>query len=456
MSKETSSIKEVVAAWQNIQQFLRGGDDGKLVPVVIPKDNRGFGGYGLLAFSLYLLFAGLFAANIFGVMFIIVGLGMGAIAAGWLYNSIVVRVEQGTTGILSRYGKIVGVLPPGRRFLFKPWEKVEFIVDTSTEIPYTAPVQASPTKENVPLKSIEFFLKFRIVDPVKFVRHIGASNFDIVLSSAVQDAIRQRSRLVQTEKAYDLRGSDVGDMQVLLNRQLERYGVRIVGANIPDVQLPDQYQQNLATRERVAKELVAYEKEWELIKKQRTDSILLEIERAKKIQDAKKVEVKEATNKAREDVAQMLQERETEAEKIRLEIEAKGQATLKAAENEARALNRLGKSYQDNWAVLQYELALHRLQVAEVLASEAPRPVLVHTEGNGEQSALSTLMMAQLLPQMMGNQQQRQQVLAQPTPPPTLSQAVGQTAVDSGILDDIRDLAGDVRSKVHSAKRRTN
>jgi regulator of protease activity HflC (stomatin/prohibitin superfamily) len=452
MTKGTSSIKEVVAAWQNIQQFLRSGDQGKLVPVVIPKDNRGFSGYGLLAFALYLIFAGIFTANIFGLLFIIVGLGLGTIAAGLLYNSIVVKIEQGTTGILSRYGKVVGTLPPGRRFLFKPWEKVEFIVDTSTEIPYTAPVQASPTQENVPLKSIEFFLKFRIVDPVKFVRHIGASNFDIVLSSAVQDAIRQRSRLVQTEKAYDLRGSDVGDTQKLLNRQLERYGVRIVGANIPDVQLPDQYQQNLATRERVAKELGAYEKEWELIKKQRTDTILLEIERAKKIRDAKMIEVKEAINKAREDVAQMLQERETEAEKIRLEIEARGQATLKSAENEARALNRLGQSYKDNWAVLQYELALHRLQVAERLASEAPRPVLVHSDGSGEQSALSTLMLAQLLPQMMGP---RQAMAPQQTLPPTIPQAAGQTAADRDLLDDINDTAGEaVRGKVRSSKRR--
>ena len=452
MTKGTSSIKEVVAAWQNIQQFLRSGDQGKLVPVVIPKDNRGFSGYGLLAFALYLIFAGIFTANIFGLLFIIVGLGLGTIAAGLLYNSIVVKIEQGTTGILSRYGKVVGTLPPGRRFLFKPWEKVEFVVDTSTEIPYTAPVQASPTQENVPLKSIEFFLKFRIVDPLKFVRHIGASNFDIVLSSAVQDAIRQRSRLVQTEKAYDLRGSDVGDTQKLLNRQLERYGVRIVGANIPDVQLPDQYQQNLATRERVAKELGAYEKEWELIKKQRTDTILLEIERAKKIRDAKMIEVKEAINKAREDVAQMLQERETEAEKIRLEIEAKGQATLKSAENEARALNRLGQSYKDNWAVLQYELALHRLQVAERLASEAPRPVLVHSDGNGEQSALSTLMLAQMLPQMLG---QRPAMAPQQTLPPASSPAARQTAADRDLLDDINDIAEEaVRGKVRSSKRR--
>lgn len=98
-------------------------------------------------------------------------------------------------------------------------------MDTATEIPYLAPVAVCPTRENVPLKAIEFFLKFRIVDPLAFVRIIGASNFDLVLSSAVQDAIRQRSRQVSTEKAYDLRGSDVGDMQEYLNRQLASYGV---------------------------------------------------------------------------------------------------------------------------------------------------------------------------------------------------------------------------------------
>src|SRR5690606_21770663 len=153
------------------------------------------------------------------------------------------------------FGAIVAELGPGRHYLWHPWTRVDFVVDTSTEIPYNAPVLACPTKENVPLKSIEFFLKFPITNATAFVRTIGASNFDLVLSSAVQAAIRQRSRLVQTENAHDLRGSDVADMQELLNRQLSRYGVQIMGCNIPDVQLPDQYQQHLSTRERVAKEM---------------------------------------------------------------------------------------------------------------------------------------------------------------------------------------------------------
>jgi regulator of protease activity HflC (stomatin/prohibitin superfamily) len=261
-------------------------------------------------------------------------------------------------------------------------------------------VLSSPTRENVPLKSIEFFLKFRIEDPVAFVRNIGASNFDMVLSSAVQDAIRQRSRQVETERAYDLRGSDVGDMQQSLNRLLARYGVRITGANIPDVQLPDQYQQHLATRERVSKELEAYAREWELVRRQRADSLLMEIERAKKVRDARLVEVRAAVNKAREDVARAIQQKETEAQRVRWEIEARGRATLKQAENEARGLEYLGQAYQDNRAVLQYELALRRIQVAEALVRNAPRPIFIQGN-NGEQSALSTLILAQMLPKLL-------------------------------------------------------
>ncbi len=398
-----SKIKEVVSTWDNIRQTLRSGDDGALVPVVIPKDRRRLGWLMWLGLALYIPIS-LAVLEWYGLAFVALLFLAGVTAlSGW--RNAIVEIEQGTQGVISSFGKIMGTLPPGRRLMWLPWEKVEYIVDTSTEIPYTAPVLASPTRENVPLKSIEFFLKFRIVDPVAFVRRIGASNFDVVLSSVVQDAIRQRSRAVTTADAYDLRGSNVEDMRMQLNKQMKRYGVEITGANIPDVQLPNQYQMNLSTRERVAKELVAYEKEWELISKRRHDGLLLQIERAKKEHVEKLIAVQEAVNKAREDVAQMLQEREAEAEKIRLEIEAEGRATLKSAENEAKALHRLGQSYKDNQAVLQYELAIRRLDVAEELLQKAPRPIVVNDKSSGDgNSALSTLILAQLLPDMLDKQ----------------------------------------------------
>lgn len=401
-----SSIKEVVSGWGDVARYLRGGDSGSLVPVVIPKDKRGMRWTALIWFGLWALLSGVFLAASdrggLGGLAIFVALVSFLLSALWWWRSSIVEIEEGTVGVLTKFGAISGPgLAPGRHYLWHPWARVAYVVDVTTEIPYTAPVLSSPTHENVPLKSIEFFLRFRIVDAIRFVQTIGAGNFDLVLSNSVQDAIRQRSRQVRTEQAYDLRGSDVKDMQDLLNRQLTRYGVQIMGCNIPDVQLPDQYREHLATRERVAKELVAYEKEWELTRKRRIDTLLLEIERSKKVRDAKVVEVQASLNKARKDVAQMLEERETEAQKVRYEIETRARTNLVAAQGEAKAQEQLATAYRDNRAVLGYELARRRLDVGATLAEDAPRPVIVHTDaGAGDSSALSTLLMAQLLPQI--------------------------------------------------------
>ncbi|MBA2344308.1 MAG: SPFH domain-containing protein [Rubrobacter sp.] len=398
-----SKITEVVTGWSGVRRFLRGGDAGQIVPVVIPKDRRRYGWLFLLGLAVYLLGVAIFSGSVaVGILVGLVAFLFLALALLWLWRGAIIEIEQGTTGVLSRYGRVTGTLSPGRHYLWWPWEKVEYVVDTATEIPYLAPVAVCPTRENVPLKAIEFFLKFRITDPVAFVRTIGASNFDLVLSSAVQDAIRQRSRQVSTEKAYDLRGSDVGDMQNYLNRQLAGYGVRILGANIPDVQLPDQYQQHLATRERVAKELAAYEREWELTRKRRIDTLLMEIERSKKNRDARLIEVNEARNRARQDVARMLEEKETEAQRVRLDIETRGRAALTEAENEATALRHLGQAHRDNRAVVQYELARRRVEVGARLMRHAPRPLLVQGEG-GESSGLSTLLLARMLPTLTQN-----------------------------------------------------
>ncbi|SOD65817.1 Regulator of protease activity HflC, stomatin/prohibitin superfamily [Streptomyces zhaozhouensis] len=411
-----SVIAEAVAPWGEVAQLLRGGDAGTLTPVIIPRHRRRLWWMAPLWLGVFAMLTGVmlavqdasgvgeFAYDALAVP--AYGLGLALLLAGglWWWRSSIVEIEQGTNGILTRYGAVVRTLDPGRHYLWHPWSRVEFVVDTSTEIPYSAPVMACPTRENVPLRSIEFFLKFRITDAVLFVRIIGAGNFDLVLSSAVQDAIRQRARQISTERAYDLRGSDVADMQELLNRQLSRYGVRITGSNIPDVQLPAQYQQHLATRERVAKERVAYDQEWGLTRKRRIDALGMDIERAKKVRDARIVEVNAALNNAREQVAQLLEKQETNAQRVRFEIETRGRSGLIAAENEARAQRRLAQAYRDNRAVLQYELARRRLEVGAELAGKAPQPVVVRTDAGsgGDSSALATLLTAQLLPRLDG------------------------------------------------------
>ncbi len=117
-------------------------------------------------------------------------------------------------------------------------------------------------------------------------------------------------------------------------------------------------------------------------------------------------------------MAQTLQERETEADRIRLEIEVRGQVALTAAQNEARALQHLGTAYQDNRAVLRYELAVRRLAVAEKLARTAPRAIVIKSEGQ-EQSALSTLILARMLPQMLDERHGNGNIIDQVTKRPS-------------------------------------
>ena len=151
--QEFSRIKEVVSGWSGVRQYLRGGDEGQIVPVVIPKDRRRYGWLFLLGVAIYMLgfalFSGSAALALLGVLVATFFLGLALL---WLWRGAIVEIEQGTTGVRSRYGRIEGTLSPGRHYLWRPWDRVEFVVDTATEIPYLAPVADCPTRENVPLK----------------------------------------------------------------------------------------------------------------------------------------------------------------------------------------------------------------------------------------------------------------------------------------------------------------
>src|ERR687898_2432085 len=61
--QEFSRIKEVVSGWSRVRQYLRGGAEGKIVPVVIPKDRRRYGWLFLLGVAIYMLGFALFSGG---------------------------------------------------------------------------------------------------------------------------------------------------------------------------------------------------------------------------------------------------------------------------------------------------------------------------------------------------------------------------------------------------------
>src|SRR5215204_7785009 len=62
-TQEFSRIKEVVSGWSGVRQYLRGGDEGQIVPVVIPKDRRRYGWLYMLGVAIYMLGFALFSGS---------------------------------------------------------------------------------------------------------------------------------------------------------------------------------------------------------------------------------------------------------------------------------------------------------------------------------------------------------------------------------------------------------
>ncbi|MEM7803118.1 MAG: SPFH domain-containing protein, partial [Chloroflexota bacterium] len=97
-AKNFSRVKEAVVAWSEVQQLLRTGDRGTLVPVVIPRDRRGYAPFFWLGLSLYCL-----AASVAGVLMdgglLIAPLAFmgfflfGFIGAVGLWRNLIVEIE---------------------------------------------------------------------------------------------------------------------------------------------------------------------------------------------------------------------------------------------------------------------------------------------------------------------------------------------------------------------------
>ena len=86
-----SKITEVVVGWSGVRRFLRGGDAGQIVPVVIPKDGRRYGWLFLLGIALYLLGVAIFSGSVgFGILAGLVAFLFLALALLWLWRGAII------------------------------------------------------------------------------------------------------------------------------------------------------------------------------------------------------------------------------------------------------------------------------------------------------------------------------------------------------------------------------
>src|SRR6266487_798188 len=146
-----------------------------------------------------------------------------------IFRSFLVRIPEGTSGLLQQRGKYLRTIESGTQIL-PPWIVVSHVV-TRRIIPFEVPINEAPTQDNV-RSTVQALVTFTISDAYRFVYHISASDFDQVFQAACQNALRAMVRQVSSDEVNNLTRQDTSALRETLSAASEPYGVNIEHVNI--------------------------------------------------------------------------------------------------------------------------------------------------------------------------------------------------------------------------------
>lgn len=245
-----------------------------------------------------------------------------------LWRNTFVQIPDGCQALITKFGKLETVVGAGRTSLVDPRKRVSYIVNTTREYPYNAPIRQAPTSGRIDA-SVDLFLQFRIDDPVQFIFSLGGVNgFSEKLSNAVSEVTRALIYEQKAEGIYDLVGESTEGLLASLNNQF-RPAVTFVNANITHAEPASrEYRMDLAAAEvvRVAKE--AYTNQYSLKLRKEQDEGDLNKELAG---------LKETLSEIRAQIARYQAHISTAREKEVNRANALARQRMSEAESEARA-----------------------------------------------------------------------------------------------------------------------
>lgn len=311
---------------------------------------------------------------LFGVHYWVISLC--AVAFVW-WRQGMVMVPDGCQAMITRFGKLERVVGPGRIVLLSPWKRVSYIVNTTIEYPFNAPVREAPTKGGVKA-SIDLFIQFRISDPTEFVYTLGAvRGFEEKLGNAVSETIRTLVYEQEAAGIYDMVGEDTGRLLDLLNQQF-RPAVELTNANITHAEPSDQrYRMDLAAPEmvRVAKEAYTHEYALQLRKEQDEGDLTRELASSHETLSAIQADI--AQYQAQMDTAVERETNRAEALARQRYVQAESEAKANAALLEAQALDIRAVTAAEAPEILEYRYQQQVLDTLEQVADHLPRLVRI-------------------------------------------------------------------------------
>ncbi|MEE1938047.1 SPFH domain-containing protein [Streptomyces sp. TRM 70361] len=321
-----------------------------------------------------------------------------AVAFVW-WRQGMVMVPEGCQALITRFGKLEQVVGPGRVILLNPWKRVSYILNTTREYPFNAPVREAPTRSGVKA-SIDLFIQFRINDPVEFVYTLGAvRGFEEKLSNAVSETIRSLIYEQEAAGIYDMVGEDTGRLLEQLNQQFQP-AVELTNANITHAEPSDRnYRMDLAAPEmvRVAKEAYTHEYALQLRKEQDEGDLTRELASLRETLSGIQAEI--AQYQAQMDTAVERETNRARALARQRYVQAESEAKANAALLEAQSLDIRAVTAAEAPEILEYRYQQQILDTLEQVADHLPQLVRV---GGGEPGGAAGVDFLRLAREMVG------------------------------------------------------
>ncbi|MFM9368359.1 SPFH domain-containing protein [Streptomyces sp. Da 82-17] len=319
-----------------------------------------------------------------------------AVAFVW-WRQGMVMVPDGCQALITRFGKLEKVVGPGRVTLISPWKRVSYIVNTTREYPFNAPVREAPTKGGVNA-SIDLFIQFRISDPTEFVYTLGAvRGFEEKLSNAVSETIRSLIYEQEAAGIYDMVGEDTSRLLDQLNQQF-RPAVELTNANITHAEPSDRaYRMDLAAPEMVRMAKEAYTHEYALMLRKEQDEGDLTKELATSHETLSAIQADIAQYQAQMDTAVERETNRAEATARQRYVQAESEAKANAALLEAQALDIRAVTAAEAPEILEYRYQQQILDTLEQVADHLPRLVRIGGADGGGAAGVDYLQLAREL-----------------------------------------------------------
>lgn len=180
------------------------------------------------------------------------------LAAMVAISALMIRVlNEYERGVVFRLGRVQGAKGPGLMILIPVLDKM-VRVDLRT-ITLDVPPQDIISRDNVTIK-VNAVIYFKVVDPVQAV--VEVENYLMATSKLAQTTLRSVVGQVDLDSLLSQRETINHQLQAILDKQTEPWGVKVLNVEVKQVDLPIEMQRAMAKqaeaeRERRAKVIAA-------------------------------------------------------------------------------------------------------------------------------------------------------------------------------------------------------